>query len=59
MLILREVWGYSAAEVAQILDTTSAAVNSALQRARKAVEERVPPVTQRAELAALGADGAA
>jgi ketosteroid isomerase-like protein len=34
-----------------------AAVNSALQRARKAVEERVPPTTQQAELDALGADG--
>ncbi|WP_433334319.1 sigma-70 family RNA polymerase sigma factor [Spirillospora sp. CA-294931] len=57
VLILREVLEYSAAEVAQIMDTTTASVNSALQRARKAVETRVPPVPQQVELAAIGADG--
>ena len=56
-LIMREVLGFSAQEVAVALDTTVPAVNSALQRARKAVDERLPDESQQATLRALGDAG--
>jgi len=53
-LILRDVLGFSAQETAESLETSVASANSALQRARKTVDERLPEQSQQASLRTLG-----
>jgi RNA polymerase sigma-70 factor, ECF subfamily len=56
VLILRDVLGFSGAEVADALQTTPASVYSALQRAHATVDHRLPEVSQQATLRSLGDD---
>ncbi len=55
-LILCEVLGFSAREAADLLGATPASINSALQRARKVVDQRGPQQSQQVALRSLEDD---
>jgi RNA polymerase sigma-70 factor (ECF subfamily) len=50
VLVLRDVLGFHASEVAEMLESSEASVNSALQRARSTLDARVPAHRERAPL---------
>jgi RNA polymerase sigma-70 factor (ECF subfamily) len=55
-LIMTDVLGFSPGEVAESLEATPASIYSALQRARKATEERLPEPSQQEVLQKAGED---
>ena len=53
-LLLFEVLGFSAAEIASTMETSTASVNSALQRARAIMAQKVPSPSQQQTLRKIG-----
>ncbi|MEV6941117.1 sigma-70 family RNA polymerase sigma factor [Streptomyces sp. NPDC051172] len=53
-LLLFDVLGFSAAEIATMMDTSTTSVNSALARARRLLAARVPDVSQQQTLRMIG-----
>jgi RNA polymerase sigma-70 factor (ECF subfamily) len=56
VLILRDVLGFSARETAAMLDATPVSIDSALQRAHKSIDQRLPSQSQQQTLRLLGDD---
>ena len=56
VLVLRDVLGFPAAEAAAMLDTSEASANSALQRARQTLDQRLPADRTKAPLPRSGAE---
>jgi RNA polymerase sigma-70 factor (ECF subfamily) len=54
VLLLRDVLGFAPAEIATLVDATPAAIYSALQRAHRAVDERLPVLSQQQTLRSIG-----
>jgi RNA polymerase sigma-70 factor (TIGR02960 family) len=50
VLVLRDVLGFQASEVATMLDSSEASISSALQRARATLDSRLPASRERAPL---------
>jgi RNA polymerase sigma-70 factor, ECF subfamily len=53
VLILRDVLGFSAREAAEVLEATPASIDTALQRAHRTVDQRLPEQDQQAALRTL------
>ncbi|MDA0167881.1 sigma-70 family RNA polymerase sigma factor [Solirubrobacter taibaiensis] len=56
-LLMFDVLGFSNREIAEMMETTTASVRSALQRARHTVAQLLPERTQQATISALGDEG--